>query len=136
MAQLETSLGFFGYYRKFVDHYADIASPLVELKTIGLRNAPKQGTKRANFAEKTPIPLPPGVVAGGTLATGKKARCKKAKAKADAIPDNLMDRCREAFQTLKDRLCNAPTLMFPIFDLPFILYTDGSKERGYGAALH
>ena len=47
-----------------------------------------------------------------------------------------MDQCREAFQTLKDRLYNAPTLMFPIFDLPFILYTDSSKERGYGAALY
>jgi hypothetical protein len=117
-------------------HYADITSLLIELKTIGLRNAPKQGAKRSNFAEKTPIPLPPGIIAEETLVTGKKAYCKKAKAKANAIPDDLMDYYYEAFQILKDRLYDALTLIFLIFNLLFILYMDSSKERGYGTALY
>jgi len=45
-------------------------------------------------------------------------------------------KCEEAWETLKERLCSASTLAFPNFRESFILYTDGSKERGFGAALH
>ena len=37
---------------------------------------------------------------------------------------------------LKDELCNALTLMHLDFTKGFILYCDGSKECGYGAALY
>jgi hypothetical protein len=48
----------------------------------------------------------------------------------------LMGVCELAWEELKTLLCSAPTLAFPDFDRDFILYTDGSKERGYGVALH
>jgi hypothetical protein len=32
--------------------------------------------------------------------------------------------------------CVAPTLAYPDFNRSFILYTDGSHERGFGVALH
>ena len=44
--------------------------------------------------------------------------------------------CYRAWETLKDKLYNIPTLAFPDFDRPFILYTDSSKEKGYRAALY
>jgi len=34
---------------------------------------------------------------------------------------------QEAFQGMKDRLCTAPVLAYPNFNLPFILTTDASK---------
>ena len=37
LRELETGLGFFGYYRKFIEHCAAIARPLVQLKTEGFR---------------------------------------------------------------------------------------------------
>ena len=36
----------------------------------------------------------------------------------------------------QDKLCNAPTLAFPDFTKPFILYVDGSKKKAYGVALY
>ena len=36
--------------------------------------------------------------------------------------------CQEAFEELKLRMCNAPILVHPIFDRPFILYTDASAD--------
>ena len=44
--------------------------------------------------------------------------------------------CLAAWVELKEALCNAPTLAYPDFTKPFILYVDGSKRKGYGAALH
>ena len=35
---------------------------------------------------------------------------------------------QEAFQTMKDTLCNAPALAYPNFNLPFILSTDASRN--------
>jgi hypothetical protein len=36
-------------------------------------------------------------------------------------------RQQEAYQTLKDKLCNTPVLAYPNFELPFILTTDASQ---------
>ena len=44
------------------------------------------------------------------------------------------DECDAAFQELKKRLISAPVLVFPYFDKPFLLDTDGS-ETGVGAVL-
>jgi hypothetical protein len=49
-----------------------------------------------------------------------------------------MEQCPRAIEILiiKDKLCNAPVLALPDFTTLFILYMDGSHERGFGAALH
>ena len=44
------------------------------------------------------------------------------------------DRCEQAFQTLKARLCSAPICCLPVVDLPFVLMTDAS-DTGLGAIL-
>lgn len=50
--------------------------------------------------------------------------------------DPLLDDAKYAWKTLQDRLCEHPQLAFPDFENPFILYVDGSKEMGFGVALH
>ena len=109
LRQLEIGLGFFGYYRKFVPGYSDIAQPLLRLKTEGFKGGPMKGRARQNYADNHSQER-------GTF--------------------NFDGPCQAAWDKLKERLCNAPTLAFPDFAKGFILYCDGSKERGYGAALH
>ena len=48
----------------------------------------------------------------------------------------LNDSHRLAWDQLKKALADAPILAIPDFSKPFILYSDGSKEFGYGIALH
>ena len=117
LRQLETGLGFFGYYRKFVKNYAAIARPLIRLKTEGFKGSPNKGKPRQKHADRKRLVEP----------------------ESEPQSDDGLEasrECFEAWETLKSRLCNAPTLAFPDFSRPFILYTDGSKEKGYGAALH
>ncbi|CZT02527.1 uncharacterized protein RCO7_06258 [Rhynchosporium graminicola] len=124
LSELETALGFFGYYRSFVPHYASVAAPLIELKTLGFRQAPTSRRKRSNFA----------------LATSLESLDNTYKLdlipKKETQPIASIEDCRKAWTELKDLLCNAPVLAFPNYDKPFTLYTDGSKEFGFGAALH
>jgi hypothetical protein len=42
----------------------------------------------------------------------------------------------EAFRELKEKLSSVLVLIFPNFKLPFILYIDRSRERGFRAALY
>ena len=115
---LENGLGFFNYYRMFVEGYAAIAKPLNDCKTRGFRGAPTKGHPREQYAATTRLTK------------------HNPHTKLPLLSDAEMAGCKEAWETLKDQLCDAPTLAFPDFDRPFILYTDGSKERGFGAALH
>ncbi|KAL2060380.1 hypothetical protein VTL71DRAFT_9775 [Oculimacula yallundae] len=138
LSNLEKVLGFFGYYRKFIAHYAAISAPLIELKTIGFKDAPREGKKRAYFATAIPIPLPLyQPIQEPNPNVGKKAKQKKtSESRSPEYLENLMGRCRLAFDMLKEKLTTTPILGFPDFDRPFILYVDGSKEYGYRAALH
>ena len=120
LQQLKTVLRFFGYYRKFIKGFAGIVDPLIELKTIGFRNAPSKGRKRKRFV-KSSLPQP-------TSETKEDEPSK--------ISDDLWNRCKSAFEEINDTLCKALTLAFLDFAKLLILYTDGSKARGYGAALH
>jgi len=56
--ELESTIGFFLYYRKFVPFFIRIAIPLEKLKTIRLAGALFKGRKRLNFIALTIIPLP------------------------------------------------------------------------------
>ena len=53
MKDLETELGFIGYYRKFVPGYAHIAGPLIQLKTQGFKDASTQEKARAFYTFKS-----------------------------------------------------------------------------------
>ena len=52
LRELETGLGFFGYYRKFVKNYTAIARPLIRLKTEGFKRSPNKGRPRLYYAER------------------------------------------------------------------------------------
>ena len=108
LRDLETGLGFFGYYRKFVPHYSAIAQSLLDLKTTGFKTSPSRGQARIKHTELTKY------LEDGTFPTD----------------------CKAAWDELKECLCNALTLTFPNFSKDFIIYIDGSKECGYSAALH
>ncbi|MBW0547329.1 hypothetical protein O181_087044 [Austropuccinia psidii MF-1] len=42
---------------------------------------------------------------------------------------------RNAYETIKHELTNAPVLKLPEFELPFMLYMDAACSEGLGAAL-
>ncbi|RMZ85683.1 hypothetical protein DV736_g6568, partial [Chaetothyriales sp. CBS 134916] len=110
LKQLEYVIGFFGYYRKFVWFFAAVIEPLQILKTKGFKPAPQKGKPREMYAVKASL---------NTYATPAE-----------------IEKGREAFEALKKTLCAAPVLVYPDFTRPFIFYVDGSKERGYGCAVH
>ena len=134
LQQLETALGFFGYYRKFVKGYAAIVEPLIQLKTIGFANAPTKGNKRKKFV-KSALPNPSQNIAD-TEPTKNTDHNENKKNKSRNVLNELWNQCKLAFEKIKEKLYTAPILAFPDFLRPFILYTDGSKERDYEAALH
>ena len=119
LRQLEAGLGFFNYYRKYVANYASIADPLNQLKTVGFRKAPVKGRARDKYADRTPI------LDNANL----KAMCENER-------QSLINRAKIAWDLLKGRLTTAPILGYPDFSKPFILYTDGSYEHGFGAVIH
>lgn len=108
LQHLETGVGLFGYYRKFVDHFADIIDPLLKLKTRAFKNAPRKDPSQRKYANKTFRDLHIDSLAAAKI----------------------------AWETIKERICSAPTLKSPDFSKPFLLYCDGSKERGLGVAIH
>ena len=112
LSELENGLGFFGYYRKFVRNFAAISRPLQELKAKMLKASPTGKSSRKSFTKRSRLDDQMWITK---------------QMKADA---------HNAWDSIKLILCDAPTLAFPNFLKPFILYVDGSKERGFGAALH
>src|SRR5438046_10107858 len=53
LRDLETGLGFFGYYRKFIPHYSAIAQSLLDLKMTGFKTSPSRGQAQIKHAELT-----------------------------------------------------------------------------------
>ncbi|ERF69335.1 hypothetical protein EPUS_09241 [Endocarpon pusillum Z07020] len=119
LKQLETGIGFFGYYRKYVGHYSSIAEPLQRLKTIGFKGALVKGRQRDQYAAKT------------TLTDGTAIKNLE-----EEDREKLIAEAKAAWEKLKEELTAAPTLAYPDFSLPFKLYMDGSYEHGFGAAVH
>lgn len=99
-------LGVFGYYRQFIPKFALIAAPLTRL------------TKGARFHK-----LPDGTWQ------------PREKSYTNASLDGWGAEQNEAFQSLKDALSSPPTLAFPNFSLPFIVYVDACHD-GMAACLH
>lgn len=52
LQDLEHILGFFSYYRPFMDHYTVVAEPLIVSKTKGFKQAPTKGIARAKHARR------------------------------------------------------------------------------------
>ena len=100
-------LGIFGYYRQFIPKYAIIAAPLTRL------------TKGTRFQK-----LPDGTW-----------QPREASAASRLALDGWGPEQDDAFSTLKEALSNPPTLAFPDFSLPFIVYVDASHD-GMAACLH
>ena len=100
-------LGIFGYYRQFIPRYAVVAAPLTHLT---------RGTRFQKLPDGTWQPRESPTPGATPLADWGQAH--------DA-----------AFQALKEALSCPPTLAFPNFDLPFIVYVDASHD-GMAACLH
>lgn len=102
------------------------------MKTEGFKGAPNKSKPRRNYAEKKRLSVN---ILNSTFAVIAKSpvsdRPDLQSAELQAGP-----KCYEAWETLKDKLCNTSILAFPNFNRPFIFYTDGNKEKGFGAALH
>lgn len=117
LKELETGLSFIAYYRSFIPNFASIAEPLYTLRLISFQNAPQKNPKQNTFAAKTILPL--------TNVTVEKVDLK-----------DLWQKAAIAWEALKTALINATTLAYPDFQKPFILHVDGSKQRGFSAALY
>lgn len=107
LKELRSFLGFAGYYRRFIQGYAEIAKPLNDL-TKGYTP-----TRRHNRSESSSL-------------------CHDAK---QPFNERWTTQCQHAFETLIDRLTTAPVLGFANPKQPYILHTDASTT-GLGAALY
>lgn len=56
LKDLESGLGFIGYYRAFIHHFAGIANPLNKLKRIGFKGALMQKRERDHYATSFKFP--------------------------------------------------------------------------------
>lgn len=66
-----------------------------------------------------------------------KGKAYKNFAMKNPVPDiPSRDALTASWQAIQEAICNAPMLKHPDLTKPFILYTNGSKEFGYGAAIH
>ena len=107
LKELWQVLCIFGYYRQYIPKFAIIAAPLTRL------------TKGTRFQK-----LPDGTWQPRALSS----------ASSGALEGWGPDQ-DEAFSSLKEALSTPPTLAFPDFRLPFIVYIDASHD-GMAACLH
>ncbi|OAA62369.1 Ribonuclease H-like protein [Cordyceps fumosorosea ARSEF 2679] len=134
LKELEAGLGIMGYYREFVDHFSAVADPLNRLKAQGFRRAPIKNPARDSYAAKITFPYsaePPADTSTPSL----RREAERIRRQNDNA-GQLWEECQVAWEKLKTALVNAVELAHPGFDKPFKLHVDGSKERGFGAALH
>ena len=106
--ELRSFLGFAGFYRRFVPGYSKIAHPLHRLTAGG---DPKK--KKTKSAESSRVSYHHNKAFG-----------------SEWNPE-----CEAAFETLKDKLCSAPVLVFADLTKPFVVHTDASRE-GLGGVLY
>ena len=115
LRKLKIELRFFNYYRKFVSHYAAIIRSFIALKTWEFKNSSFKEQARKKHAERISL---------------------KEKLEAELKRIEVDKQCHKTWNTLKEKLCSAFTLVFSNFHKSFILYTNESKEKNYDATLH
>lgn len=108
LKQLESFLGFTGYYRRFVKDYSRIVKPLTNL-TAGY--PPRRKGVKVNHR-------------GGKYLNPK-----------DPFGERWDDMCQKAFEEIVGKLTSAPVLGYADSRLPYVLHTDASTT-GLGAALY
>ena len=100
-------LGVFGYYRQFIPRYALIAAPLTRLtRGVRFQKMPDGTWQPRDMSHRSSLTL-----------------------------EGWGPSQDSAFSALKDALSSPPTLAFPNFRLPFIVYVDASHD-GMAACLH
>ena len=110
VSEARTVFGEFGYHRAFMDEFAIVAEPLTS--GLGLSREEKK-----SFQKSGKLPDPKAMKALGERPFEK-------------TPARIA-----AFEALKELLSNAPILVHPDYDKPFILYTDACR-KGIAAALY
>ena len=111
LKELKSFLGFTGYYRRFIEHYARIAKPLNDLSR-GYKPLQRRGKSR----RQTP-------------------KTKQLKDPSTPFGSSWTSECESAYEQLKDALVTSPVLSYADYTKPFILHTDASAV-GLGAALY
>lgn len=100
---------------------------LLRLKIKGFRDALIKGNLRLRWAIKTKL----------EESILKDLDIEKLSAfRGTSLLLRSIEKCIRAWKRLKEALINAFTLIFLDFILPFILYVNGSKEKGYEITLH
>uniref|UniRef100_A0A3B1IZP3 Gypsy retrotransposon integrase-like protein 1 n=1 Tax=Astyanax mexicanus TaxID=7994 RepID=A0A3B1IZP3_ASTMX len=107
LKELQSFLGFAGYYRRFIQDYSKIVKPLNSL-TIGYGPAKRSKVNSG----KSPLFKP-----------------------KEPFGCRWTEECQSAFTTIIDKLTSAPVLAYANSKLPYVLHTDASTT-GLGAALY
>lgn len=108
LKDLQSFLGFTGYYRRFVKDYSKIVKPLTSL-TAGYPPKRKGGKVKTNLS--------------GYLNP------------KEPFNDRWSDKCQQAFEGIIEKLTSCPVLGYADPKLPYFLHTDASTT-GLGAALY
>ena len=134
--ELECGIGLMGFHRHHIHNFAGISDPINEIKTIGFKDCgAKANPARRQYAKACtlpPHPKPPKPDDKGKIPP---TQLKKHKELVARIPKIWKKACN-AWQILKDRLCEATALAHPDPSKPYILRVDSSRRKGVGAGLH